>query len=97
MKPAQSYIFTYKRADGSRTRLWRRSVQDLAAQRRWFKKTFVDLSLESVELDWTTPLLAELGKPENEAALKRLQDKCRWEQITPSAALLDYGDPREWK
>lgn len=96
-RPKQSYLFTFTRPDKSVTRMWRESAQDLAAQKRWFKETHPTYTLDFVEPDWVTPLLVELGKPENEKALKRLQDKCRWEHMGASAVLLEWGDPREWK
>ena len=92
-----SYLFTYQDCLGDKRRCFRKSKQGLAVQRRWFEKNVKDVTLLSVEINWVTPLLVELGKPENEAALKRLRAKCQWEKMSLTKVLLDYGDPREWK
>jgi hypothetical protein len=34
---------------------------------------------------------------ENGERERRLREKCRWEHMTRSAVLAEYGDPGEWK
>lgn len=94
-KESHSYSFSYTRRDGSRGRLYRTSKQDLKAQVHWFKKRFPYFTDCDIELDHTPEILSDL-RANSAAAYKKLQDKCRWEQMTLTAVLAEYGDPRLW-
>lgn len=43
--------------------------------------------------------IIELGfeiKKENGERLEKLRAKCKWEQRSVGAILLEYGDPKDW-
>lgn len=96
-KPKQEYVFHYTREDGSKGRFFRKSAQNLTAQKPWFRWQYPLYRLDKVELDWTGPLMAKLyAKPENKGAWESLQSRAKREHKTLTAVLLDYGDPRQW-
>ena len=98
-KPQTTYRFVYYYALAASdfpVIMYRRSVQNLAAQRRWFKKRYPDAALQVCEVSRThqiySELLASCGP-----AYDRLIAKCRWEGVGPLAVIEDWGDPREWQ
>lgn len=46
-------------------------------------------------MSWALDVSKALWKSGTEAE-ERLQAKCRWEAMTRTAVILEWGDPREW-
>lgn len=91
----QHYLIRYRRPDGTTNVVFRDSKQGVIAQRRWFRRLFPNYDLVEVTGDWVREVITQVlaaGGP----ALQRLQAKCQWEQMSLTAVVYRYGDPRHW-
>ena len=50
---------------------------------------------EDRTMNWAIKVSKELREEAGEAE-QRLKDKCKWEHMTRTGVLIDWGDPREW-
>ena len=46
-------------------------------------------------IEWAREVSTEVRKQGGEAE-ERLAAKCRWEAMSRTAVILEWGDPREW-
>jgi len=93
MNPKTLYLFSCIYENGRPSRFWRRSSQNLAAQRRWFKKRYAQCQLTSVEVDWVDPMLKRMKERGGEP-WERLRAKAQWEHMSLTSVLMEYPDLR---
>ena len=87
------YLVKYSRPDGTMNVLPHASKLGLAAQKRWFRQLFPGYTLIEICPDWVASVIREVavaGGP----ALTRLLETCHWKNLSLSAAVIRYGDPR---
>ena len=95
--PSSKSLITYRFVthynDGSPCIMYRDSVQDLSAQKRYGERKFGHNTFE-VTISKAHILFNEIKN--DPAALQWLKDKAKWEHMTLFQVLECWGDPRKW-